>query len=172
MKRCCVCHQDLPFEDCVKLKGKGGRPVFKCNGCLDKFPDLSRGEAGKKCTHCGITKTAGEFGLRRDGRNGRKAYCRECQAARRRAHRMVQYNPGTKEERAKSGSAVFKAIREGLLTRGPCAECGTTARVHGHHPDYSRPTEVVWLCSKHHAEEHARLRRDYPPKYTLPQLVP
>lgn len=37
-----------------------------------------------------------------------------------------------------------------------CASCG---RPHGHHPDYSRPLDVVWLCDKHHKEVHAMARQ-------------
>lgn len=40
----------------------------------------------------------------------------------------------------------------------PCQVCGTTKWIHGHHPDYSKPLEVIWLCAKHHKEEHARLK--------------
>jgi hypothetical protein len=28
----------------------------------------------------------------------------------------------------------------------------------GHHPDYSKPFEVVWLCQLHHSEEHRKLK--------------
>jgi hypothetical protein len=40
--------------------------------------------------------------------------------------------------------------------RKPC-HCGLKA--HAHHEDYSKPFEVIWLCPKHHAEEHKRLKQ-------------
>ena len=45
------------------------------------------------------------------------------------------------------------AIRRGLVERQPCAVCGHE-RVDGHHPDYDRPADVVWLCRKHHKAAH------------------
>lgn len=51
--------------------------------------------------------------------------------------------------------AVGNAVRDGHLLKEPCCVCGSTERVHGHHEDYEKPLNVVWLCPKHHAEYHA-----------------
>lgn len=50
--------------------------------------------------------------------------------------------------------AVARARRDGTLVRGNCEECGTNKRIEGHHPDYDKPLEVVWLCKDHHLEWH------------------
>jgi hypothetical protein len=54
---------------------------------------------------------------------------------------------------------IYKyAIRRGQLVRGPCAVCGTTENIDGHHTDYTKPLEVIWLCKPHHREAHRKLR--------------
>lgn len=45
------------------------------------------------------------------------------------------------------------AIRDGRLIRQPCEVCGN-AKSQAHHDDYSKPLDVRWLCTKHHAEWH------------------
>ena len=50
------------------------------------------------------------------------------------------------------------ALRNGDVIPEPCEICGTTEDIHGHHPDYSKPLEVIWLCRKHHAALHKELR--------------
>lgn len=50
-------------------------------------------------------------------------------------------------------------VSKGNIVRMPCRDCGAT-EVQGHHPDYSKPLDVIWLCSTHHAEEHRRLNRE------------
>lgn len=54
--------------------------------------------------------------------------------------------------------ALASALRRGIVQRQDCAVCGDP-KTDGHHPDYSRPADVVWLCRRHHAAEHARLRQ-------------
>jgi hypothetical protein len=61
-------------------------------------------------------------------------------------------------EKCKAQSELKYAVRTGRITKDPCEVCGATDLVHGHHEDYSRPLEVLWLCPTHHAELH-RLRR-------------
>lgn len=31
-------------------------------------------------------------------------------------------------------------------------------QLEGHHPDYSKPLEVIWLCIRHHTDLHLKLR--------------
>lgn len=61
--------------------------------------------------------------------------------------------------KVKAQAAVCTAIRNGKLKRLPCQVCGTTENVHAHHPDYSKPLEVEWLCVIHHSREHMHLDR-------------
>ena len=49
--------------------------------------------------------------------------------------------------------ALANAMKDGKVTKLPCFICGNQ-NVEGHHPDYSRPLDVVWLCNKHHRECH------------------
>lgn len=55
----------------------------------------------------------------------------------------------------KAHALVEYAVRTGRIKPQSCSVCGN-ARAEGHHRDYSKPLEVVWLCRKHHLAEHAR----------------
>lgn len=57
-------------------------------------------------------------------------------------------------EVARARSLIRSRIRRGLATRKPCVVCGAKP-THAHHPDYSRPSVVLWLCSAHHAGVHS-----------------
>ncbi|MEA0049763.1 hypothetical protein [Escherichia coli] len=49
---------------------------------------------------------------------------------------------------------VYKAIRSGVLSPGPCEVCGRSERVHAHHCDYDKPLDVMWLCPICHRAWH------------------
>ena len=55
-------------------------------------------------------------------------------------------------------SKVQTAIKNGTLIPEPCTICGSAINIHAHHPDYSKPLDVNWLCSKCHKELHAHIR--------------
>lgn len=58
--------------------------------------------------------------------------------------------------KVKAANAVSNALRDGRLTRQPCFVCGAPAQAH--HPDYSAPLAVSWLCAKHHSQLHKEHR--------------
>lgn len=56
-------------------------------------------------------------------------------------------------------TAVSNAVRDGKLLRSPeCQVCGVTTNTHGHHEDYSKPLEVLWVCNACHALIHSYWR--------------
>lgn len=52
---------------------------------------------------------------------------------------------------------VARAVISGKIVRLPCFVCGEE-KTEGHHPNYDAPTEVIWLCDKHHKETHVLAR--------------
>lgn len=54
---------------------------------------------------------------------------------------------------------VGNAIRDGKIKRNPCARCGEK-EAQAHHEDYSRPLDVVWLCTYHHGERHREINEE------------
>lgn len=49
--------------------------------------------------------------------------------------------------------ALGNAIRDGHVIRQPCLVCGEP-KSDGHHFDYGRPLDVIWLCRHHHSAFH------------------
>jgi len=63
----------------------------------------------------------------------------------------------THREARRAHALVAAALRAGTLKRGKCW-CGSL-KVEGHHHDYSKPLDVVWLCRRHHLALHAEQRK-------------
>ena len=80
------------------------------------------------------------------------------------ARRIRKENPEKKKEmnreyakenpeKIKCYKLVYKAVKKGILLRKPCQFC-SKEKVQGHHPDYSKPLDVIWLCSSCHKKLH------------------
>lgn len=48
---------------------------------------------------------------------------------------------------------LYYNIKVGKIKRGNCEICGKIG-AEGHHFDYSKPLEVIWLCPVHHKAVH------------------
>lgn len=124
----------------------------------------------KVCKECSCLKPISEFYAHKEMKDGYLNFCKACFRKRRiekiRAydrqrgcrtsiHDLHKYRVGH-PIRYKATNAVNNAIRDGRLKKEACVICGCEESVHGHHPDYSKPLEVIWLCPVHHAEFDGR----------------
>lgn len=122
---------------------------------LDK-PDLLR------CSICKEVKEACLFGTNRRTKTEKSCYCLECDRAKARTYyKNNRENVDKRIQRYRKSSiknAVMQqannAIRNGLITKQPCEECGDE-KSEAHHDDYAKPLEVRWLCRTHHRRWHA-----------------
>jgi hypothetical protein len=60
------------------------------------------------------------------------------------------------EERHAARRILGRAVANGSIKRKPCENCRSQP-AQGHHTDYSKPLEVVWLCKRHHLRLHRSL---------------
>lgn len=51
---------------------------------------------------------------------------------------------------------LYYAVKTGKIKKLPCEKCGREKSV-GHHPDYLKPLNVIWLCKICHRKEHYSL---------------
>jgi len=58
-----------------------------------------------------------------------------------------------KKKRIKARSDLNHAITQHRIKRGSCQLC-CDSNTEGHHTDYNKPLDVVWLCFKCHRKVH------------------
>lgn len=92
-------------------------------------------------------------------RQQRETYLREYRSANRERlneQDLARWRNDVNDERLKHTArlCVARAIKSGRLTRQSCSGCGS-ARAQAHHDDYSKPLDVLWLCTVCHAAKHA-----------------
>ena len=84
--------------------------------------------------------------------NARKEYAKTEAGKKAKAKALKNYKE-KHTDRYFAHQALRNAIRDGKVEKMPCFICGDE-KSEGHHPDYLRPLDVVWLCNKHHRECH------------------
>jgi hypothetical protein len=137
----------------------------------------------KACRRCGETKPRDEFHRNCRTNDGLNTRCKVCNNAVRRAWYAANPAHARKDapspesvaayrranrDKAKANNASYRlrypekvraqnaasfAINAGVIVRQPCMVCGEVEG-HAHHPDYSRPYGLVWLCRHHHHTVH------------------
>ena len=64
-------------------------------------------------------------------------------------------------EKRSAYAKVYRAVFSGKIKRpNSCDKCGTNSRLEGHHKDYSKPLEIIWLCIRCHKNIHQEKLRD------------
>lgn len=95
------------------------------------------------CVHCKHRFTTGDY---------RKRWCRNCNA-----RGPVVFVSGEARKRMSARAMANVAVRRGAIKRQPCESCGAEL-AEKHHPDYTKPYDVIWLCRPCHMQKHAGAR--------------
>lgn len=74
--------------------------------------------------------------------------------------RNLEYVVNNKEVHRAHGK-VGTAVLSGKLNKpAKCSKCNKKAkRIEGHHSDYTKPLDVIWLCCKCHRNLHIELKK-------------
>ena len=130
----------------------------------------------KTCSKCGIEKPLEEFF--KNKRDGHLSACKVCHLETQRKYRErlrvegIKRNPLSVEainnkreykrkwqaknkKKVNAHNRIAKALKAGKINRGACEVCGSD-QVDGHHCDYDKPMEVMWLCKLHHKQWHVK----------------
>ena len=81
-------------------------------------------------------------------------------------HDGLQYWCKKCPKRQRANNMLKRAIKAGKIKRPKvCAKClRRSGAIEGHHPDYTEPLKVEWLCLKcHRAKHHKKQVTQYSP---------
>lgn len=146
-KTCCVCKANKPISDFhANRKAKDGKSG-KCKPCALHAAKIHREQ---NSDHFKLYDKARATDPARVA--ARVSYKRTEKGKSSHSASMQRYNE-KHPDRYKAKSIFGHQLRIGAIQPQPCQVCGE-GRTEGHHPDYSRPLDVVWLCVPHHKEVH------------------
>jgi len=149
MKTCTKCgveqnESDFAFREHRKLR-------TTCKACDRKRAAINRTRPGVK----EMLKAAQvRFRNTEHGRQKIRENCRKFRQTDNFKKAIEKYRANNPEKRV-AGIAVMNALKLKKLTRPEsCSVCHKPCRPEGHHFDYSKPLEVVWVCKACHTEFH------------------
>ncbi len=132
MKTCSRCGEDKPFSSYYKMKAGLHGLEARCKDCVRVIK--------REYAHAHPEKMRAR---------SRQKYASRAEVLREKAREYRSAN----HEKCSARWKVKEALKTGRLSRpSTCSECGGyEARIEAHHPDYSKPLEVKWLCTFCHA---------------------
>ena len=150
MKTCFKCDRLLPVSEFYRHPMMGDGHLGKCKQCTKR--DVRENYERRRGQYLAYERSRANAPHRVDGRK-RYSKTENGKACHRRAlRRQREKFP----EKHSARVQLRNAVRSGRVEEMPCVKCGKKAD--GHHEDYSKPLDVVWLCRSHHAERHRELK--------------
>ena len=153
MKKCFKCGEQKPLSEFYKHSRMLDGHLNKCKSCANKAVFEHRPGKGREK----ILAYDRERAKKPKRIEAKKLYWKTIagKAAIKKAHQNYIKN---NQEKRIAHIITGNAIRDGKLKKLPCFVCGEKAEAH--HPDYSRPLDVIWLCKPHHVETHNIVREE------------
>jgi len=148
-KRCFKCLCDKPLEQFYRNAMMRDGHLNKCKECAKLDDAAYRGAHAEQVRAYDRKRRTlpHRVALKREYAQtpeGRACHARAMEAS------ALRY-----PERNAARTTFHNAVRDGKVIPWPiCAVPDCHKSPQGHHPDYSRPLDVVWLCYGHHLAAH------------------
>lgn len=147
VRYCKHCRKEKPLDEFVKFNdGVYNGRLHLCKECRNAAQRAARSQATLEY----------ERQWRIDNRN-RIAKNGKSWVARNKAKRKASCAAHYKRNKHKNFARLLlrRAVLAGkIVVPQACEHCHTAVKLYGHHPDYSKPLKVIWLCSACHGVEH------------------
>jgi hypothetical protein len=104
-----------------------------------------------KCRECARRDQAEYYAATRVARSAYERWRQQQQCRREKKREYLKARRQRHPDRNAARQALNNAVRDGRVVRRPCVYCGGQ-KSQGHHPDYSKPLDVVWACFRCHRE--------------------
>jgi hypothetical protein len=147
LKLCLKCRIEKPADQFYYDRSAPNGKRSRCETC-QRADQRSRRAANPEKARDSVRRWR-EANREKARERDRLRYAADAEKYRKLVRQWERLNPEKKRARHR----VLTAKRNGSLTPQVCEVCGA-GKTHGHHPDYSKPLEVRWLCAKHHRLEH------------------
>ncbi len=150
MKTCFKCGESKPLTEFYRHKNMADGHLGKCRECTKAYARANR--ATRADWYRNYDKRRFKNDPRVRARHRRYLQTEAGKKTQRRAQlKYIAENP----DRRAANTLLGNAARDGRISKPDvCSKCGCGGIIHGHHPDYTLPLEVVWLCPTCHKAVH------------------
>ena len=172
MKVCTKCEKEKPFDEFRKSSRYEDGRYSRCKECMKEYEKGNERHEKKLVSRRKYRENNREKIRHQD----RESYSdnpdkfrEKAKIAQRKYYRTEKGQEKYKKEgerlrklypkKARARSLLSNAIVDGKIIRPSiCSACRTEGRVEAHHPDYSKPYDVIWVCKSCHFMIHRKIK--------------
>lgn len=147
-KQCFKCREDKPISEFYRHPAMKDGHLGKCKTCAKRDVAERAGRLGNNPEWLAKERERCRIKQERYRKLGLAAPCT--------TKARVKWQKKNPHKRKAQGIAMYALKRGEIKKQSFCSSCGKTGRLHKHHPDYSLPKMIVWLCPKCHGVAHRK----------------
>ena len=151
-KVCFKCLEEKPIDEFYKHPRMADGYLGKCKECTKK--DTKDNIIKNHEYYVEYDRLRAMLPHRVEARNKYSKTLDGLEAGNRAKRKWKDNNP----EKRKCSQMLNNAVRDGRVMKPEsCSVCSSKKRIHGHHFDYSKPLDVVWVCAACHRKIHCAI---------------
>jgi len=147
MKQCSTCKTLKPFDQFYRCAEKKDGYKHQCKACERLYHQTEKAKISHKASCLKYQRTE-------KGKIASRANCAKFRKNEAFKKSTLKYRAKFPERRS-AQIAVCTALHSGILVKPEnCTCCNAQCIPEGHHTDYTKPLQVIWLCKDCHEAAH------------------